>query len=61
MRGLAKMRELDVRLARVTGRARELKLMAREAAEQAEQAAAVRIATPKGEVTPDRSAMGWTV
>lgn len=60
MRGLAKMRELDVRLARVTGRARELKLMAREAAEQAERAAAVGIATSKGEVKPDRSAMGWT-
>ncbi|CAM9747386.1 unnamed protein product [Hapterophycus canaliculatus] len=39
MRGLAKMRELDLRLARVTGRARELKLVARDAAEQAERAA----------------------
>lgn len=35
MRGLAKMRELDLRLARTTERARELKLMAQEAAEQA--------------------------
>ncbi|CAM9348328.1 unnamed protein product [Ectocarpus sp. 12 AP-2014] len=52
MRGLAKMRELDVRLARVTGRARELKLMAREAAEQAERAAALGIATSKGEQAP---------
>ncbi|CAM9571414.1 unnamed protein product, partial [Scytosiphon promiscuus] len=39
MRGLAKMKELDLRLARVTGRARELKLQARDAAEQAELAA----------------------
>lgn len=35
MRGLAKMRELDLRLARTTERARELKLMAQDAAEQA--------------------------
>ncbi|CAM9541704.1 unnamed protein product [Ectocarpus fasciculatus] len=49
MRGLAKMRELDLRLARVTGRARDLKLMAREAAEQAERAAAVGKATSRGE------------
>lgn len=40
MRGLAKMRELDLRLARTTERARELKIMARQAAEQAERAAA---------------------
>lgn len=33
------MRELDLRLARVTGRARELKLLARDATEQAERAA----------------------
>ncbi|CAM9430000.1 unnamed protein product, partial [Ectocarpus sp. 8 AP-2014] len=52
MRGLAKMRELDVRLARATGRARELKLMAREAAEQAERAAAVGITTSKDEQAP---------
>lgn len=35
MRGLAKMRELDLRLARTTERARELKLMAQDAAERA--------------------------
>lgn len=40
MRGLAKMRELDLRLARTTERARELKILARHAAEQAERAAA---------------------
>ncbi len=40
MRGLAKMRELDLRLARTTQRARELKVMARVATEQAERAAA---------------------
>lgn len=34
------MRELDLRLARTTERARELKIMARQAAEQAERAAA---------------------
>jgi len=45
MRGLAKMRELDLRLARTTQRARELKIMARVAAEQAERAAAGVAAT----------------
>ena len=40
MRGLAKMRELDLRLARTSERARELKVMARVAAQQAERAAA---------------------
>lgn len=40
MRGLAKMRELDLRLARTTARARGLKIMARQAAEKAERAAA---------------------
>lgn len=47
LRGLAKMRELDLRLARTTERARELKTMARHAAEQAEWAAAGATAEDK--------------
>lgn len=39
MHGLAKMRELDLRLARTTQKARELRRMARDAAEEAERAA----------------------
>lgn len=39
MRGMAKMRELDIRLARITQRARDLRLQAREAGEEAERAA----------------------
>ena len=38
MRGMAKMRELDIRLARTTQRARDLRLQAREAGERAERA-----------------------
>lgn len=41
MRGLAKIRELDLRLARTTEKARNLRLMAREAAEQAKLVASV--------------------
>eukprot|EP00752_Nemacystus_decipiens_P012095 g10722.t1 len=51
MRGLAKMRELDLRLARTTGRARELKIMARQAAEQAERAA-VGVSTESKRTSP---------
>lgn len=41
MLGLAKMRELDLRLARTTERARGIKRSARNAAEQAERAAGI--------------------
>eukprot|EP00903_Cladosiphon_okamuranus_P008368 g8046.t1 len=51
MRGLAKMRELDLRLARTTERARELKIMAHQAAEQAERAAA-RVETDSKRTSP---------
>lgn len=44
MHGLAKMRELDLRLARTTQKARELRRMARDAAEEAERAAGVGLA-----------------
>lgn len=39
MRGLAKMKELDIRLEKATERARELRKMARDAMEEAERAA----------------------
>lgn len=39
MRGMAKMRELDIRLARTTQRARDLRLLARDAQDEAERAA----------------------
>lgn len=47
MHGLAKMRELDLRLARTTQRARELRRMARDAAEEAERAAGMDLTQVK--------------
>lgn len=44
MHGLAKMRELDLRLARTIQKARDLRRMARDAAEEAERAAGVGLA-----------------
>ena len=56
MRGLAKMRELDLRLARTTERARELKIMARQAAEQAERAA---VGVARENKARNRNTCGW--
>lgn len=50
------MRELDLRLARTTERARELKIMARQAAEQAERAA---VGVARENKARNRSTCGW--